>query len=68
MFRSSKQISLVVGIAFMTLYVYEVSLTTILFYKSRSLTGTPIQNGVADIFSLFHFLGKSVQPLNDYSQ
>ncbi|KAK9898970.1 hypothetical protein P389DRAFT_41780 [Cystobasidium minutum MCA 4210] len=30
------------------------------------LTGTPIQNGVADIFSLFHFMG--VQPLSNYAE
>lgn len=32
-----------------------------------SLTGTPIQNGITDLFSLFHFLGSFVKPLNDYT-
>ncbi|ORY65664.1 SNF2 family N-terminal domain-domain-containing protein [Leucosporidium creatinivorum] len=32
------------------------------------LSGTPIQNGVLDLFSLFEFLGKIVNPLHDYSE
>ncbi|GAA5898540.1 hypothetical protein JCM6882_007810 [Rhodosporidiobolus microsporus] len=38
--------------------------------KSRyrwCLTGTPIQNGVIDLFALFEFLGRVVRPMDDYS-
>ncbi|KAK4705557.1 hypothetical protein P7C70_g628, partial [Phenoliferia sp. Uapishka_3] len=31
------------------------------------LTGTPVQNEVMDLFSLFEFLGKVVKPLNEFS-
>ncbi|WAR53303.1 hypothetical protein PtB15_2B734 [Puccinia triticina] len=32
------------------------------------LTGTPIQNGVEDLFPLLRFIGPSVKPFNDYAQ
>ncbi|KAK4055913.1 hypothetical protein OIO90_003170 [Microbotryomycetes sp. JL221] len=32
------------------------------------LTGTPVQNGVADIFALFEFLGPIVKPLHEYAE
>ncbi|KNE99637.1 hypothetical protein PSTG_07131 [Puccinia striiformis f. sp. tritici PST-78] len=32
------------------------------------LTGTPIQNGVEDIFPLLRFIGPSVKPFNDYAE
>ncbi|PLW37316.1 hypothetical protein PCASD_09658 [Puccinia coronata f. sp. avenae] len=32
------------------------------------LTGTPIQNGVEDIFPLLKFIGNSVRPFNDYAE
>ncbi|KAL8278389.1 hypothetical protein RQP46_009281 [Phenoliferia psychrophenolica] len=32
------------------------------------LTGTPVQNEVMDLFSLFEFLGKVVKPLNEFSE
>ncbi|GAA5825079.1 hypothetical protein JCM11251_006091 [Rhodosporidiobolus azoricus] len=31
------------------------------------LTGTPIQNGVMDLFALFEFLGRVVRPMDHYS-
>ncbi|GAA5967015.1 hypothetical protein JCM21900_002355 [Sporobolomyces salmonicolor] len=32
------------------------------------LTGTPVQNGVNDLFALFEFLGKIVNPLHQFSE
>ncbi len=33
-----------------------------------ALSGTPVQNSVDDLFALFEFLGKVVNPLHEYSE
>jgi hypothetical protein len=45
------------------LYLSWLSLPT-----STSFPPNSIQNGVLDLFSLFEFLGKIVNPLHDYSE